>query len=543
VTDPVTQVVVAGGGPVGMAMAIDLALKGVRSIVIEQGDGVITHGRGGHVNERTIELARRWGIQDRVTRSGFDGDVPMGTILCTNLRGYEVARAGDFAPAGERHPSDASPGYEVRCPQTLLEPILQRRAAEFDEITVLWRHRCTAVTQDRDGVRATVLPVDGAGEPFSVSGAYLVAADGLNSPVRESLGISRSGDPLINYSISSVISAPGLARVITLDPALRYTFMSSEGCWGNITSYGDNDHWRLTVILDKARPDLSDFDPATYFRRAAGTDELAFKVETIRPWRRSELIADTFQSGRVFLAGDAAHTMSPTGGYGLNTGFADVDNLGWKLAARFEGWAGDGLLDSYTAERHDAAVRNATFANRHFRGWMHGVDCGPVDDDTTEGERARAWVGRTWVEGIAGEYNAIGGALGYCYEKSPICVPDGVPAPIDEPGEYLETTRPGSRAPHYWIEPDRSTLDLFGQGFVLVHDTSGEAVRVAQEIATVAAGLNVPVELFPIGDDELRRRYERDLVLVRPDGYVGWRSGAVLNESIPAVIDVVRGAS
>lgn len=530
----ITDVVIVGGGPVGHALAIDLGRRGIDCVVIEQGNGVITHGRGGHVNERSVELARRWGIQEQLTRSGFDADVPLGTILCTNLRGYELARAGDFMMSGDRRPSDVSPGYEVRCPQTLLEPILQARVREIPSVRVLWEHTASRFRAD-DEVAAVATATDGS--VTEVVGRYLVGSDGLTSPVRAGFGITRSGDPLINYSVSSVISAPELAGIITLSPALRYTFIATDGCWGNITSYGDQDHWRLTVILDKSRPDLSDFDPGEWFRKAAGTD-LDFTVKQVRPWRRSELIADTFHRGRVFLAGDAAHTMSPTGGYGLNTGFCDVDNLGWKIAATLDGWAGPALLESYTSERQPAAVRNAAFANRHFRGWMHGVGCGPVDDDTPDGAAAREWVGRTWIEGIAGEYNAIGGALGFCYEKSPVCVPDGTPPPDDEPGEYTPTTRPGSRAPHVWIGEDRTTLDLFGDGFVLLHDPSASPAP----LVAAAAERGVPLTTFAMHHPGVRRRYERDLVLVRPDGYVAWRSGASVESDPGMVIDIARGS-
>ena len=534
-----TEVAIVGGGPVGMAMAIELGRRGIACTVVADGDGSVTHGRGGHVNERTIELCRRWGIQEAVTRSGFAEDVPMGTILCTSLRGYEVARAGDFSPAGDRQPTAFSPGYEVRCPQSLLEPILQRRVADFPSVSVLWRHRCESVVQDDTQVEILAVPddADPAGTTKVVA-SYLVACDGQSSPIREALRITRSGDPLINYSVSSVVSAPGLADLITIDPALRYTFIAPDGCWGNITSYGDRQRWRLTVLLDKTRPDLSDFDPGQYFRRAAGTDEVEFSVETIRPWRRSELIADTFHDGRVFLAGDAAHTMSPTGGYGLNTGFSDVDNLGWKIDAALRGWAGPLLLGSYTAERRGAAARNAEFANRHFRGWMYGVQCGPVNEDSDEGVRARAWTGQNWLDGIEGEYNAIGGALGYCYDPSPVCLDDGTPRPKDEPGTYQPTSRPGARAPHAWDGDGRSMLDLFGTDFTVMHVPA--ARQRAESIVAAAARQRVPVQRYEIADDEVARLYQRDLVLVRPDGYVAWRSDLPADTADDAV-RIARG--
>jgi hypothetical protein len=243
----------------------------------------------------------------------------------------------------------------------------------------------------------------------------------------------------------------------------------------------------------------------------------------------------------VFLAGDAAHTMSPTGGFGMNTGVIDAANLGWKLEAALAGWAGEELLDSYTSEQRQVALRNAAASTHNFNLWtVVKALCGPILDETREGEAARREVGRRMKEGLRIEWECLGVQLGYRYEDSPICVPDGTPPVSDPVSEVVQTARPGARAPHVWLSDGRSTLDLFGRGFVLLR--LGSNPPDVGAIAAAAEARGVPLRVVTIADPAVAEAYEATLALVRPDGHSAWRGDAPPDDA-GALIDIVRGAA
>ena len=277
--------------------------------------------------------------------------------------------------------------------------------------------------------------------------------------------------------------------------------------------------------------DLSAFDADAAVRRAFGREDARFEVTSVVPWRRSQLLAERFRDGRVLLAGDAVHTMSPTGGMGANTGVQDAVDLGWKLEAVLAGWGGDGLLDSVTTERRPAAARAAGFSTGNFRAWTAARDCAEMLDDTTEGAALRARVGHALLESTRVEWESLGLQLGYRYEGSSVCVPDGTPEPPDDHADYVQTARPGHRAPHAWLPDGRSTLDLFGRGFVLLAFVEAQP----EGLAAAAAARGVPLRTERIDDAALAALYEAPLVLVRPDGHVAWRGGE------PADADAIIG--
>jgi hypothetical protein len=261
-------------------------------------------------------------------------------------------------------------------------------------------------------------------------------------------------------------------------------------------------------------------------------------VTAVRPWRRSEMTAKQFRFGRIILAGDAAHTMSPTGGFGMNTGIIDTVNLGWKLQAALEGWAGPALLDSYQVEQLQVVHRNSGASTHNYNIWV-GLKamCGPVLDETPEGERTRRAVGKHLKDGLREEWECLGVMLGYRYDNSPICVADGSAPPPDPISEYFPSARPGSRAPHAWLKDGRSTLDLFGRGFVLLRfGTQDVGALVA-----AARAQRVPLEVVDIDSPEIALLYERRLVLVRPDGHVAWRDDTPPDDAA-RLMQIVRGA-
>jgi hypothetical protein len=230
--------------------------------------------------------------------------------------------------------------------------------------------------------------------------------------------------------------------------------------------------------------------------------------------------------------------MSPTGGFGATTGFADAVDLGWKLEAVLNGWAGPDLLDSYEIERKPVAIRAAKASASNFRSWISAKECAPILDDTPEGERTRHKVGQHMMEACRSEWQSLGVQLGYRYEGSPICVPDGTPPTPDDPSQYVPTSRPGSRAPHAWLSDGRSTLDLFGRSFVLLR--FDRSVNV-ESMLRAAKDRGMPLQCVDIDDPKIAQLYERKLVLVRPDGHTVWRADEAAARP-EDVIDVVRGA-
>jgi hypothetical protein len=239
----------------------------------------------------------------------------------------------------------------------------------------------------------------------------------------------------------------------------------------------------------------------------------------------------------VFIAGDAAHAHPPNGGLGMNTGIQDAFDLGWKLAARLEGWGGANLLESYDYERRPASARAAEMSLTNYQRLVSAKPNSEIAAPTPQGEAVRRLVGQRLVEENEKSWHPVGVHLGYIYDPSPIVVPDGSPKPPDDTIGYRPTSFPGARAPHVWISPDRSILDLFGAGFVILNfgDQPTEALEQA------AAKRGVPLKVERIVSREAAELYEKPLVLVRPDGHVAWRSGAAPKDAL-ALIDTVRGA-
>jgi hypothetical protein len=345
-----------------------------------------------------------------------------------------------------------------------------------------------------------------------------------------------SGVPLLNYSVGVFFRSPDLLDVSGQDPAARFIFVSPDGPVGNLTVVDGRDLWRFTYMVGDSRPNVSELDVEATMRRVLG-EKVKIEILSVAPWRRSQLVADQYRSGSVFLVGDSAHTMSPTGGFGSNTGIGEAVDLGWKLDAVLRGWGGDNLLDSYEVERRPIAVRNSSAATRNFKGWYSDADLSGLLDPDEAGARLRRAVGEELIEGTRAEWESKGVILGYRYENSPICVPDDSPAPADDYRVYEPTNRAGHRAPHAWLGDGRSTLDLYGDGFVLC-DLGADADS-AKEILDLATALHIPLQraALPSSVEDL---YQTRYTLVRPDGHVAWR-GDTLPDQPATLLRTVTG--
>ncbi|MDB5454133.1 MAG: hypothetical protein JWO33_2711 [Caulobacteraceae bacterium] len=517
-----TPVLIVGGGPAGLALAIDLAYHGQRSTLVEAdaGTALVLLAKAGGLNARTLEFCRRWGFADRVHDCGLPPDYPRDTVHVTALDGHFIVR-DPLPSARDRPPTPGSPEVFAKCPQHIFDPLLAEKAQASGLADIRYGHRLESFTQDPEGVTAQVTAL-ATGEAVTIRVRYMVGCDGSASQVRKELGIPFEGKTL-GFSVSAMLRIDRLEQHHDWGRAERFMFIGPHGAWANMTSMDYQQLWRFTLMgtMDKASSDS--LDVLGEVRRGLGPD-IPFEHVRTMPWRRSESTARTFRSGRVLLAGDAAHTTSPTGGHGLNTSLGDVVGLGWALDAVLRGWGGEGLLDAYAHERRPVAMRNSAASTRNYLNWVGGCDYSRVLEETPAGQAARDAVGEHMLKMLYVEWHSLGIGLGYRYEGSPAIVDDGTPETPDETSVYVQTAKPGHRAPHAWLADGRSTIDLFGHGLVLLR-FGGEDLDLGP-FRTAAAARGIPLSVVDIADPAIAGLYERRLVLVRPDGHVGWRSDA-----------------
>jgi 2-polyprenyl-6-methoxyphenol hydroxylase-like FAD-dependent oxidoreductase len=528
-------VLIVGGGPVGLALAGDLGWRGVRCLLVEQSDGSIFQPRQDLVGIRTMEFCRRWGIVAAVEGAPYPRDLAQDNVYVTSLAGYELGRER-FPSMGDQKPPPESPQKRERCPQNMFDPVLRAFAAAQPSVELRYRTRLLGFTQERDRVVAELDDLE-AGRRYAVAVNYIAGCDGARSLVRETLGIRMSGNPALTYTTNVIFRCPHLTSLHDKGPAYRFILLGPEGTWATIVAINGRDQWRFSLIGSAVAREHTIDEVHAAIRRAVGID-FDYEILSMVPWVRRELVADRFGEGRGFILGDAAHVMSPTGGFGMNTGIGDAVDLSWKLAAVLQGWGGAALLPSYDTERRPIGARNVAEASRNLRRMLSPGAQPKLLDDTDEGIRARRQLGEEFAVLMRHEWFTLGMHLGYRYEGSPICWPDGTSGPPDDPKVYTQTARPGHRAPHGWLADGRSTLDLFGDGFVLLG--FGAAAAEAGPLLQAAAVRNVPMRFIPLDEPHLSALYERRLVLVRPDGHVAWRDDAVPADPV-AVVDRVRG--
>jgi 2-polyprenyl-6-methoxyphenol hydroxylase-like FAD-dependent oxidoreductase len=522
-----TEVLVVGAGPVGLALAGDLGWRGRQCLLIEQGDGVIRQAKMDGVGVRTMEFCRRWGIVGDVESSAYNRAYPQDNVYLTTLNGHELGRQPMPSMQDDQAPPE-SPQKRERCPQNMFDPILQRFASSQPGTQLLCGHRFVRFAQDADGVSALVID-EASGEEITVRARFLVGCDGGRSAVREQLGIGMQGKGVLTHTTNVIFRCPEFNQLHDKRPGYRYMFVGAGGVWATIVAINGRDQWRMSIIGNATeRHDYSDAQLKAFAHRAMGR-EFELEILSILRWTRIELVADRYGQGRVYIAGDACHLTSPTGGLGMNTGIGDAVDLSWKLAACVEGWGGPRLLESYEVERRPVAHRITRFSTSNLEVMQQVPHTAQVFDDGPEGEAARQRVGHALGEGLKKEWFSKNMHLGNRYTGSPVCVYDGPESPehiraeFEDAVNYRPTTRPGCRAPHVWLADGRSTLDLFGCGFVLMTTRADDT----RPIVEAAEQLKVPLRVITMDDPAVRAAYEKACVLVRPDGHVAWRGDAL----------------
>jgi 2-polyprenyl-6-methoxyphenol hydroxylase-like FAD-dependent oxidoreductase len=530
-SDIETPVLIVGGGPIGLALAADLGRRGVRTQLVEQRENKLAPAKMLEVSVRTMEFCRQLGVADKVRNWGFPPDLPLDSVFVTDLQGYELGRVRTPA-LGVRADSEFSPERGRPCPQTWFDPILQDCARSYPQVSLRHNAKLDSFVQDESGVTATLSDLAG-GRTETVRAAYLVGCDGFDSTVRDLLGIEIRGEAHIDWSMTIYLRIPELPSRHGI--TYRYVFVGPEGTWSFLTLVNGKDLWRLQIVdIDEGR--LHNVDVPALVRRCMGRD-VPFSLEHKDLWVRKRTVADRFMDGRVFLAGDSAHAHPPNGGLGMNTGIQDAFDLGWKLAAVLEGWGGPALLESYDHERRPASARAAEVSLKNYQRLISAGQRAEIYSDTAEGKAARRAIGARLVEENEKSWHPVGVHLGYIYHPSPIVIPDGTRKPLDDTFGYQPTAFPGARAPHVWLAPGRSTLDLFGDGFALLNFGGAST----ETIERAAADRNMPLQMHRVGNQEAAALYGRALVLVRPDGHVAWRGDRAPHDAL-AMIDTIRGA-
>jgi 2-polyprenyl-6-methoxyphenol hydroxylase-like FAD-dependent oxidoreductase len=497
-TEEETPVLIVGGSLVGLTTAMLLGHHGVPSMSIERHAGTAIHPRAGHFQLRTMETVRMMGLEERVrTKSLETYSATGGIIAVESLAGEQLATYVHELNEGVE---GFSPTVRVFINQDALEPILRERALELGA-TVRNRAEVVALDQDDDGVTATVRDLD-SGDEETVRARYVVAADGSRSPTRERLGIGMQGHPDLSRSItiyfkadcSDLLKDRNQGVIYVHNPELRGFFrLDRSGGTGFlvINSVGAD------VTQDSAvdvQSGLTEERALQYLRTAIGAD-MPMELVNVANWRAEAVCAERLRDGRIFLAGDAAHAVPPNGGFGGNAGIQDALNLAWKLAYVIKGDAGPALLDTYEAERLPLCELTVEQAYTRYATRV-------VPERGTEGVQPP-------VPDIELEIGLVARSAAVVSEEDDDGSLHLAPAALDG--------RPGTRAPHFVLGDDRSTLDLFGSQFVLLRAAGDGADDWAPPgVATHVIEAEGFAESYGLNGG--------GAVLVRPDGVVAWRS-------------------
>ncbi len=549
-----------------------LARQGARAITVTKYSGTADSPRAHITNQRTVEVFRDLGIEPEVMAAAMPQDL-MGTqVFSTSFAGQELCRKMTWGAGVDRRSEydAASPSSMCNAPQHLLEPMILA-AARKHNAEIRFGTECIQIEQNAESVRAVVRERS-TGHEYAIQAKYAIGCDGARSTVGEQLGFEFEGKMGLGDAYTVWLEADLTRYTRHRSGALFFVCEPGSDIWLSAwTCVKPWTEWNpLFLRHQQDKADLSEAAVLQRVRNAIGDPSVAVKIKKISPWQINHCVAAQYRKGRAFLAGDAAHRHPPSNGLGSNTSIQDAYNLAWKLALVLSGRASDALLDTYHAERKPVGrqvIDRAIKSIADMGPWTQAVGLGP--DQTAE----QAWnqinelmgdseIGAQRREAMfAGldatdwQFNAIGVELGQRYESAAV-ISDGTPFPAytrDPERHYHPTTHPGAHLPHVWLEHGTqriSTIDLTGKdSFALLSGIGGQAWRDAA--GTVERELGVKIASYSVGlrqayDDVLgewtRKREVRDhgCILVRPDGYVAWRSHDGVADATGALREVMR---
>jgi 2-polyprenyl-6-methoxyphenol hydroxylase-like FAD-dependent oxidoreductase len=522
-------VVIVGGGPVGMVLAISLAAFKIRTMLVNTEPSSRWFPKGSTHNARTMEHYRRLGLARALRKLGLPTDHSTDVGFFTTLNGWELGRISmpsereKTAAVANASPTDQIPEPLFRCNQMYVEAQLLEHIQALDMVDARFGWRCIEIADGQERVTAVIQNTE-TGQREKIACDYLAGCDGPQSMVRRHLGIAYRGDRPEEQSygsgatVATHLRAPDLYRILKHKRCWQYRTVNPRVRSNLVTLDGEGEF----TINTKLRNPEDNPDPklvANLILESVG-ETIDIAILEHRPWTAGHaLVADRFGCGRIALAGDAVHVFTPTGGFGMNTGVDDAVNLAWKIAAMVSGWGGPNLLSSYEAERRPIAFRNTGMAKELSRGTGKLSIDDDLLQDTPAGDLSRSSLGKQ-LEMSREEFASIGIQLGARYDDSPIIVSDGTTPPADSPFIYQPTACPGGRAPHLFLRDHSSLFDHFGSGFCLLHLHGDHNTEVMEDAARAR---RVPLRTLKVDMPEGRALYECDLALIRPDQHVAWR--------------------
>jgi 2-polyprenyl-6-methoxyphenol hydroxylase-like FAD-dependent oxidoreductase len=544
-----TDVLIAGGGPCGLMLANELGRRGIRCLLIDDKPSTAFNPQANATQARTMEHFRRLGFAHEVRAQGLPPDHPTDIAYFTRYAHHELARirlptaAEAIVRIKSMSGSWSAAELPHRVSQKFVEQTLRRHAQAWSSGELRYGWTLEQFHDDGRSVTATVRPTQG-GPAQEVNSLFLVGADGARSFVRRQLGMDFAGVTGIRREFMggkmfavylrvpefvSVLHHPRAWMYVAVNHRRRAFMASVDG----VAEYAfhaalkpgeDAEHW----TADDAR---------RVFAEAVGA-ELRVEVLSTGTWLAGHaLVAQRFQQGRVFIAGDAAHLFTPTGGLGYNTAVEDAVNLAWKLASVIRGQAPEGLLGTYEVERRPLAERNTGFARRFADSVGLFMAKPELEEESERGAAERSLAGRHLDAHARLEFNIPGVTFGGRYDGSPIIVADGTSPPPDDPNTYLPTASPGGRPPHAWLDDGRSLFDLFHREWTLLALGPDAPSTTAFEAAARDLALDLRVVRLP--QLSLRKLYEAPLALIRPDQIVAWRGART--DDAPEVLALVTG--
>lgn len=530
-----TDVLIVGGSLVGLSAAAMLAHHGVKCLAVEKHQGTAIHPRAGHFHLRTLEAFRAIGLEDAVREASeaqFDPDG--GITAVESLAGKEIAQYIANLNAGVEQ---CSPSRRLFLTQQSLEPLLRNHAQALGA-QLSYNTELVSFEKNEQGVKAHVRHLD-TGQDDTIHAQYMIAADGNRSPVRDKLGIEMTGHGQLSHSVtiyfradcSQWLKGRNMGVIYVNNDRLRGFFRmvrSGKSGFLVVNTVGDVSQPSAHNIADAITPEIAE----QLVRAGIGDPDVAITIEDIATWRAVADVAQNFSRGRVFLAGDAAHVMPPTGGFGGNTGVQDVHNLCWKLALVLKGIAAPKLLNTYVAERHPVARLTVEQAYTRYVLRIHP-------------ERHR--------DGMQPLVDDLSMEIGYLYRSSAI-------APVEPDHDLVyedprtATGRPGSRAPHLLLKRNGQTLsvlDLVSSRHVLLTGPGGQCW--VKETEQAARQLKLPLDIHVLDGEgsvtdptgSFTTRYDvsdSGAVLIRPDGFIAWKAWSDSELGMPAMASVLGRA-
>ena len=526
-------VLIVGGGPVGMTMALCLAQRGIASYLVElRLAETLPDVKCNHISARSMELFRSLGVSQDLRAAGLPDDYPHDVSYRTSTLGEEIARI--HIPGRNTRLTDHSgpdghwptPEPPHRINQRFIEPILRRHVQKHSLITCLYRHQVVSFLQDEHQVTAQIQNLETPDAPtLTLKATYMVGCDGGRSMVRKGMGAKLVGDEVVQRVQSTCIRAPGLIEHMKAPPAWAM-FTVNPRRSGNIYAIDGKEVWLIHNYLRDNEADFESVDRDWAIRTIMGVDaNFQYEVMSKEDWFGRRLVSDKLQQGRVFVAGDAAHLWVPYAGYGMNAGLADAANLAWHLSAQIEAWVSPLALMAYEKERHPITEQVSRFAMNHAHEMSKRRREIPqqLEDSSPEGAAARASFGQDLYNLNVQQYCCAGLNFGYFYDQSPVMVYDEEKAPEYSMGGFTASTVPGCRAPHFWLEEGRSLYDELGKAYTLLcfKPTNEQSVACLIE---AASEVGMPLKILKVsGTLNVPSEYKHAFVMVRSDAHTVWR--------------------